>query len=343
MVQMQGASSPQYFMEGQAVGMETTVCSSMSASSPYNNGGMMIGSPQNLNQPSVQQFGAGALSPQHQVHPSSPQNNVLSPQMPIGSQMQSIPVSESGMLNTQPSQIEADLQMTINDLKIEQVSQPVQVSNLSSENLEIDYILSQTQINSPLNTGLFDQYNQAASRVIENKGYQGQYGNYGYGKHQPYTQQTCRYIARGSQDTDLQDVIDVLDMVDGAPPRGEDYDEVDSARVDKFDMSDLTPRSASCSGKLSEQMAKIEPEMTKGVTVSEQMVAQPEPFPSVHDRQTLISQDNKETEVTKKTTTDTCVQAENVKKTDTSGKFTYTLLALIFLVLLWHQCTKHMA
>ncbi|XP_060560227.1 nuclear factor NF-kappa-B p105 subunit-like isoform X2 [Ruditapes philippinarum] len=329
MAQMQGASSPQYFMEGQTMAMDNSVGSNMSATSPYNNGGVMMGSPQNMSQASVQQFGAGALSPQHQIHPSSPQNNAMSPQMPMGSQMQSMPVSESGMLNSQVAQIESDLQMTINDLKLEPVSQPVQVSNLSSENLEMDYILSHTQLNSPLNTSLFDQYNQAASQVMENKGYQGQYRNYGYIKQQPFTQQTCRYTARGSQDTDLQDVIDVLDMVDGAPPRGEpceDYDEVDSARADNFDMSDLVSRSVASPGNFIPQSAKIDPGITKGVTVSEPVQEQPAPYiPSVHDvtsRQTVVSQSSKETTVTTKTITtkETCVQAESVQKTDTSAQ-----------------------
>ncbi|XP_053392566.1 nuclear factor NF-kappa-B p105 subunit-like [Mercenaria mercenaria] len=331
MGQLQGGGSPQYFMEGQTVGVDTS--SNLSAASPYGNSAMMIGSPQNVGQTSVPQFGAGALSPQHQLHPASPQNNFLSQQMPMGSQMQNMPVTETGMSSAQTAQMESDFQMTLNDLKVEQVTQPVQVSTLSSESLEIDFLLSGAPLNThaPLNTGIFDQYNQAASQVTENRNFQGQYGNFGasYTK-QPYMQQSCGFYARGSQDADLQDVIDVLDMVDGAPPRAEpcdDYDEVDSARADRYDMTALTPRSGSSAGQLFEQTAKLEPGMTKAVTVSEQLTVQPEPYTSsveeeVVTRQPLTSENDTEPIVAKKTlaTTETSVPAKSLQRTDSSAQ-----------------------
>lgn len=329
MAQLQGIGSPQYVLEGQGqtmvVGSQDD--SSMSVASPYNGRTMMAGSPQSLVQTSVPQFGAGALSPQHQLHSSSAQNNFISQQMIASSQVQGIPVSESVLSSIQNAQVESELQMTINDLKIEPVSQPVQVSPLSSENLEVDFLIQNAQLSSMMNTG-FDQYNQMANQFTENKNIIS-YGG-GYSSQQPFMQQTCSYSARGSQDNDLQDVIEVLDLVDGAPPRAEpceDYDEVDSARVDTFDMSGLTPRSGTATSKLLEQTAKFEPGVTKAVTVSKDEV-KPEPYTKLLEEKTVTTQPEAagklgpEPAVNNKNnvTIETRVEVESPQKTTTAAQ-----------------------
>lgn len=319
MAQLQGVDSQGYLLESQqqAIVIGSQGGGNMSAAAPYNNVTMMAGSPQNVSQAPISQFRSASLSPQqHQLHPGSPQNNFIPQQMAAGSQMQSIPVTESLISSMQNAQIESELQMTINDLKIEPVSQPVQVSPLQQENLEMDFLMPNAQLNSLIQNTDFDQFNQVANQYMENKNTY----NYGGGySNQSFVHQTCGYSARGSQNHDLQDVIEVLDMVDGAPPRGEpceDYDEVDCARLDNFDMSGLTPRSAMSALK---QTVQVEPEIMKPKTVTEKEV-KPEPYTRSVTSQTQTM--SKEPAIGKKTvvTRETSAQAETSRKTSTSGK-----------------------
>ncbi|KAL4240500.1 Nuclear factor NF-kappa-B p105 subunit [Mactra antiquata] len=283
--QLQNAVANQYFNEPspQMIGVTSPSNSSMSAASPYN-GSMTLGSPQNNGQTlssmtlgSPQNSGQtlnsggqyGAISSQMHLDPHSPQNVHV---QQIVSQHQSIPMVDT--------QMHANLQMTLSDVKSEQ---PVQVSSMPSDNVEADFLWP----NQQLNTDMFDQYNANASRIMEDKNFvfdtqsalslknvDQQMGQF----QQHYGMQSCAYQARSPRgcDTDLQDIIDVLDMVDGAPPRSdpcEGYDEVDHVGPRGgprgYDMMELVSRSAGSGGVIN-QTAKLEPSLGKAVPVSEE-------------------------------------------------------------------------
>lgn len=335
MVQLQGVCSPQYLPGGAShtLGAVSPNGSTLSATSPYSNGAMMVDSPINIGQTSISQLSPGDLSPQQQMHPTSSPINFGSQQMIIGSQsipvacvQQTIPAPESIQVtavvvpSSQNTQIQSNLQLTMGDLKLEQVIEPIQVSSLSSNSLESDFMWT----NSQLHAELFDRSNLTANQYVnyqesDVKAMDAQLG--GFAQH--YGSQSCGWQARGTGGiSDLQDVIDVLDCI---PAGG--YDEVDSARTDKFDTNDLVARSAGSVSTLLKQTAKLEPGiMTK--TLSEQQMTQPTPFTAsvaedIIARQPLVSQssdDDREPTVTRKTvTTETSVQAESVHKTDTAG------------------------
>lgn len=260
-----GAHSPQYYNGNVS---QTLVSPSDSA--------MMMGSPQNMGQT------FSALSPQHSIQQHSPQNSLL-----MASQNQSMPITET-FSGSQVSLAASDLQMNLSGLKIEQYSQPVQATGMQGVDIETDFC----HTNSQLNTQIFDQYSQRVNQVFSSdygmKPLESQLEMPHFGT------QSCAWQARGN-DTDLQDVIDVLEMVDGTPTRDDGYDEVDSAKVEKFEMSELVARSASSSSyDLKEsavpsavtkspalhQTAKLEPGISTPVTVTDDRPEEPVPYPT---------------------------------------------------------------